>query len=80
MALLKPLGPEEAPEPARSALEGLARARGRVLNFFGTLAHKPEVLAHFLPFYQEVMRPGALDARLKELAYLQVSIQNGCAY
>jgi alkylhydroperoxidase family enzyme len=49
-------------------------------NFFKVLAHKPEVLRSFLQLFNAVMTEGALSVKLKELAYLRVSIINGCAY
>jgi uncharacterized peroxidase-related enzyme len=42
------------------------------------LAHRPEVLKTFLPFYASVGR--ALDRRLYELVYINVSMINGCNY
>jgi uncharacterized peroxidase-related enzyme len=44
------------------------------------MAHRPEVLKNFVPFYGSVVGPGSLDRRLKELAYLTASITNRCAY
>jgi uncharacterized peroxidase-related enzyme len=42
------------------------------------VAHRPEVLKTFLPFYASVGR--ALDRRLYETVYIRVSMINGCHY
>jgi len=38
------------------------------------------VLKTFLPFYEAITGPGAVDQKYKELAYLKTSIVNGCEY
>ena len=53
---------------------------GKMPNFFAMLAHNPDALKNFLPFYQAVTGEGALEARYKEFAYLKTSIVNGCEY
>jgi AhpD family alkylhydroperoxidase len=42
------------------------------------IAHRPETLKAFLPFYASVGR--ALDRRLYEMVYIRVSMINGCRY
>ena len=42
------------------------------------IAHRPEVLKTFLPFYASVGR--SLDHRLYEMVYIRVSMINGCSY
>jgi uncharacterized peroxidase-related enzyme len=42
------------------------------------VAHRPELLKTFLPFYSSVGR--SLDRRLYELVYIRVSMINGCRY
>lgn len=49
-------------------------------RFVRALAHRPEVLKHFLPTYGAIMGPGSVERRLKELAYLAASFANECAY
>jgi alkylhydroperoxidase family enzyme len=51
-----------------------------VSPFFRMLGNKPELLRAFNQLYGVVWAEGALQAKLKELAYLQVSILNGCGY
>ncbi len=80
MAVVKPLPQEEAPEDLKPIYESMKKKFGRMPNFFGMMANKPEVLKHFLPFYAAITGPGALDHRYKELAYLKTSIVNSCEY
>lgn len=68
-------------EPAQDEfLEQLERKSGRPNHFFRMMAHKPEVLKTFVPFYSAITGPGAVDRRTKELVYLAVSYANECAY
>ncbi len=48
--------------------------------FFRVMAHRPEVLKNFVPFYGAVMGPGSVDRRVKELVYLTCSYANECAF
>lgn len=52
--------------------------RGKPGNVQKALAHRPEMLKNFLPFYASVGR--SLDRKLYELIYLRVSLINGCYY
>src|ERR1700736_59527 len=52
--------------------------RGKPGNAQKALAHRPEMLKNFLPFYASVGR--SLDKKLYELIYLRVSLINGCHY
>ena len=49
-------------------------------NIFGLMAHRPDVLGKFLPFYSAVMEGGTVEPRYKELAYLKTALTNGCEY
>ena len=49
-------------------------------NFWRALANHPPTLRRIWQGLKEVMAPGALDPRTKELIYLAVSISNGCVY
>jgi alkylhydroperoxidase family enzyme len=44
------------------------------------MAHRPEVLKHFVPLYGAIVSQGTVEPKLKELAYLKVSVVNGCEY
>lgn len=60
--------------------DALAQQSGSVSNFNKMLAHKPEVLRAFNQLSGAIWAEGTLAPKLKELAYLRVSIRNGCAY
>ena len=49
-------------------------------HYLRVMAHRPEILRAFAPFYQAVLGPGLLDSRLKILAYLGASYANECPY
>jgi uncharacterized peroxidase-related enzyme len=68
-------------EPAQNEfLADLEKRSNRPNHFFRTMANRPEVLKHFVPFYGSIMGPGSVDRRTKELVYLTVSYTNKCAY
>ena len=75
-----PLAEEKAPKDLKPIYESMKKKFGKMPNFFGMMAHKPDVLKNFLPFYSSITGPGALDQRYKELAYLKTSLVNGCEY
>src|ERR1700732_5155568 len=52
--------------------------RGKPGNAQKALAHRPEMLKNFLPFYASVGR--SLDRKLYELISLRVSLINQCYY
>lgn len=56
------------------------RGTDYVNNFWRALAHDPVQLRRTWQQLQQVMAPGALDAKTKELLYLAVSIAHGCDY
>jgi uncharacterized peroxidase-related enzyme len=77
---IEPLEKEHAAEEVRPIYEGIEKKTGRVINMFKVMAHKPNVLGPFLDFYKQVWAAGALDPKIKELAYLRTSLMNGCTY
>jgi uncharacterized peroxidase-related enzyme len=71
----------KAVEPEANAfLSELERKSGRPNRFFRTMAHRPNALQSFVPFYGAIMGPGPVERRMKELVYLTVSYANQCAY
>jgi len=80
MAVVKPLAEDKAPAELKPIYETMKQKFGRMPNFFGVLAHKPDVLKNFLPLYGAITGPGTLDQKYKEFAYLKTSIINGCEY
>jgi uncharacterized peroxidase-related enzyme len=76
MARIPLIGPEAAsPEVAEIYEKTL---RGKPGNAQKALAHRPDMLKNFLPFYASVGR--SLDRKLYEMIYLRVSLINGCHY
>ena len=49
-------------------------------NFWKALAHDPALLKRTWEDTKQLMAPGVLDAVMKELIYLAVSVTNGCPY
>ncbi len=80
MAVVNPLPKEKAAPEVREAYEGLTKKFGKMPNFFATMAHRPDVLAKFLPLYAAVIDGGTIEPRYKELAYLKTAMLNGCEY
>ena len=73
---------EDAPPEARDVFDDIKTKRGvpDVNNAWKAMARHPAVMKRFWDRAQQVMAPGALDAKTKELIYLAVSIANGCHY
>ena len=80
MSVVNPVPKDKAAAEVAPIFEDLAKKFGRMPNFFAVMAHRPAVLASFLPFYGAVTGPGAVEPKLKEFAYLKTSLVNGCEY
>ena len=80
MGVVNPLPKEKAAPEVHETLEGLTKQFGKIPNIFATMAHRPNVLKSFLPFYGAVINEGTVEARYKEFAYLKTSLINGCEY
>src|SRR5262249_35891633 len=52
----------------------------KVTNFWKALAHDPARLKRTWEDTKQIMAPGSLDALVKELIYLAVSVSNQCDY
>jgi uncharacterized peroxidase-related enzyme len=76
MARISLIAPETASPEVREIYDTVLR--GKPGNIQKALAHRPEMLKHFLTFYASVGR--SLDRKLYELVYLCVSFINGCRY
>lgn len=76
MARIGLVSPESASAEVKEIYE--KALRGKPGNAQKALAHRPEMLKNFLPFYASVGR--SLDRKLYELIYLRVSLINGCHY
>ena len=76
MARISLIEPENATPEVKEIYE--KALRGKPGNAQKALAHRPEMLKNFLPFYASVGR--SLDRKLYEMIYLRVSFINGCHY
>ena len=72
----------EASAEIRAVYDDIMTTRGTdwTNNFWKALANHPPTLRRTWESIKEVMAPGALDPLTKELIYLAVSANNGCAY
>jgi alkylhydroperoxidase family enzyme len=80
MSTVTPLTKEAASAEVHAVYDGLNKKFGKMPNIFGLMAHRPDVLAKFLPLYGSIIEGGTIEARYKELAYLKTSMINGCEY
>ena len=76
MARISLIEPEQASPDIKQVYDTFLR--GKPGNAQKAMAHRPEMLKTFLPFYASVGR--SLDRKLYELIYIRVSIINGCNY
>ena len=80
MSVVAPLPKEKAAPELHATYDALAKNFGKMPEIFGLMAHRPDVLAKFLPLYSAIMDTGTVQQRYKELAYLKTSLINGCEY
>ena len=74
-ARIEPLSLDTADASVRDHLGRLTQLRGtdaRLLNVFGTLAHHPALLQHWLAFATYLLTATTLEPRLRELVVLRV--------
>ncbi len=82
MATVKILQDDDLSPEARAVFDDIRAVRQSefVNNFWRALAHDPKTLKRTWSSLQEVMAPGALDPKVKELIYIAVSVAHGCSY
>ena len=82
MATVKLIEYPQASAEVRAVYDDIMATRktDRINNFWKALAGHPPTLRRTWESVKEVMTPGALDARTKEMVYLAVSASNGCQY
>lgn len=80
MGVVNPIPAEQAAAELKAVYEQMSKKFGRMPNIFAVMAHRPNVLKNFLPFYAAVMAEGTIEAKYKELAYLKTAQLNGCEY
>ncbi|MGJ0507097.1 MAG: carboxymuconolactone decarboxylase family protein [Methylocystis sp.] len=82
MATVKLLGDDELSPEARLIFEDIRATRQTefVNNFWRALANDPATLKRTWEGVKEVMGPGQLSPRVKEMIYIAVSVAHGCDY
>ena len=82
MATVKLLTDDELSLEACAVFDDIRTVRKAefVNNFWRALAHDPVTLKRTWESIKQVMGPGALDAKTKEMLYVAVSIAHGCTY
>jgi AhpD family alkylhydroperoxidase len=82
MATVKLLRDDELSPEARAVFDDIRATRKSdfVNNFWRALAHDPKTLLRTWETLQDIMAPGALDPKVKELIYIAVSVAHGCSY
>ena len=82
MATVKLLSDDELSHEARVIFDDIRRTRQSdfVNNFWRALAHDPKTLGRTWESVKQVMAPGALEPKVKEMLYVAVSIAHGCTY
>ena len=78
----KPIEYTSASPAVRAVFDDIKATRrvDDVNNFWKYLANDPATLRRTWESIKEIMAPGALDVRTKEMIYLAISVSNGCAY
>jgi len=76
MARVSYIEPQDASADLKEVYE--KTLKGKPGNIQKALAHRPDMLKAFLPFYASVGR--ALDRKLFELVYIRISMINQCHY
>ncbi|WP_050422303.1 carboxymuconolactone decarboxylase family protein [Bradyrhizobium tropiciagri] len=82
MATVKLLSDDELSAEARAVFDDIRKVRKSdfINNFWRALAHDPKTLRRTWESIKEVMAPGALDPKVKEMLYVAVSAAHGCSY
>ena len=80
--MAKPIEYREASPEVRAVFDDIKKNRQveDVNNFWKYLANDPITLRRTWESVKEIMAPGALDVRTKEMVYLAISVSNGCEY
>ena len=79
---MQPIEYADASPEVRAIFDDIKATRGvpDVNNFWKYLAHDPRTLRRTWESIKEVMAPGALEPKVKEMLYVAVSIAHGCNY
>jgi len=78
----KPIEYTSASPAVRAVFDDIKATRrvDDVNNFWKYLANDPTTLKRTWESVKDIMAPGALDVRTKEMIYLAISVSNGCNY
>jgi uncharacterized peroxidase-related enzyme len=79
MARLSYVDKETAGPEQQRVLAQVTQKSGKIANMWKILGHSPQTLETFVTFYKTLMK-GALDPKLRELAYVKASTINNCPY
>ena len=82
MATLGLIEYQDASPEVRAVYDDIMATRNTdwINNFWKAIARDPATLRRTWQSIKEIMAPGALDARTKDMIYLAVSATNQCAY
>jgi len=82
MSQHRPIEYGDASSAVRAVFDDIKATRkvDDVNNFWKYLANDPVTLKRTWESVKEIMAPGALDVRTKEMIYLAISVSNGCGY
>jgi AhpD family alkylhydroperoxidase len=82
METVKLLSDDELSPAARAIFDDIRKTRQSdfVNNFWRALAHDPKTLGRTWESLKQVMSPGALEPKVKEMLYVAVSVAHGCSY
>jgi AhpD family alkylhydroperoxidase len=82
MSKPNPVEYAEASAEVRAVFDDIKARRkiADVNNFWKYLASDPALLKRTWETQKQVLAPGTLDALMKEMIYLAVSVTNGCGY
>jgi AhpD family alkylhydroperoxidase len=80
--MTQPIEYKNASPEVRAVFDDIKKTRQveDVNNFWKYLANDPVTLRRTWASVKEVMAPGTLDVRTKEMVYLAISVSNGCEY
>lgn len=78
MPLLVPIQDDRVSDSARPLFEAIKHTFGTIPNLYRTMGHSPETLNAVLRMLKAINKD--LSPKLRELAYLKVSMVNNCDY
>jgi AhpD family alkylhydroperoxidase len=82
MPHVKPVEYDDASPEVKAVYDDIKASRkiSWINNFWKVLASHPPTLKRTWEALRDVMRPGALDVKTKEMLFLAVSVANNCEY